>query len=101
MKSRYVAVQIIATGFAGLFEYGLSVKWLELLKLPTRLVGSMDRHGVFLVRKFPCPWASLPPQPVPEGSQRVSMGPRNQARRLPPDGPKGRQSGQAIHPSRL
>jgi hypothetical protein len=43
----------------------------------------------------------LPPQPLPEGSQRVGMGPRNQARRLPTDGPTRRQSGQVIHPTGL
>ena len=43
----------------------------------------------------------LPADPIPEASQRVGMGPQNQARRLPPDGPKGRQPRQALHPSRL
>jgi hypothetical protein len=43
----------------------------------------------------------LPAYPIPEPSQGFGMGPRDQARRLPLDGPKGWQSGQAIHPSRL
>jgi hypothetical protein len=38
---------------------------------------------------------------LPEGSQRVGMGPRNQARWLPADCPTRLQSGQALHPSRL
>ena len=33
----------------------------------------------------------LPPEPLPEAPQRVGMGPRNQARRLPADCPQGRQ----------
>jgi hypothetical protein len=35
------------------------------------------------------PLSPLPPQPLPEGSQRFGMGPRNQARRLPADLPGG------------
>ena len=37
----------------------------------------------------------LSPLRVPEGPQRFGMGPRNQARRLPLDGPTRRQSGPA------
>jgi hypothetical protein len=71
--------------------------------LPTPLVGSMDRH-VRSWRENPAPhWLHrpLPADPIPEGSQRVGMGPRDQARRLPLDGPEGWPSGQAIHPTGL
>ena len=60
--------------------------------LPIRLVASMDRYA--------SPWSEnpgSPPQPLPEGSQRLGMGPRNQARWLPADCPPRRQSGQGIH----
>ena len=67
---------------------------------PGRLYGP---PCVFLVRKFPFPLAStpLPANTVPEGSQRVGMGPRDQARWLPADCPTRRQSGEAIHPTGL
>jgi hypothetical protein len=86
--------------------------------------GNAPESGEFGIAADPCPplwWAlwtamrvpgakmplplglhtPLPAQPVPEGSQRVGMGPRDQARWLPPDGPKGWQPGQALYPTRL
>jgi hypothetical protein len=72
--------------------------------LPTRLVGSMDRHACSWCENSPPPrrlLIPLPAQPIPEGSQWLGMGPRNQARWLPPDCPTRRQSGQAIHPTGL
>jgi hypothetical protein len=65
--------------------------------LPTGLVASMDRH----VRSWCENPAPLPADPIPEASQRLGMGPRDQARRLSADCPKRRQSSQAIHPTGL
>jgi hypothetical protein len=67
--------------------------------LPTPLMPSMGPVCTSLRRKFFIPpW---PAQPVPVASQRVGLGSRDQARRLPTDGPKGRQPGQALHQAGL
>ena len=61
------------------------------MTLPRHLVRSMDRH----VR------SPLPADPIPEGSQRLGMGPRSQARWLLANRSEGWQPGQALHSTRL
>ena len=52
--------------------------------MPIRLVASMDRHARFWCENPAAPrlHTPLPTQPIPEPTQRLGMGPRNQARRV-------------------
>jgi hypothetical protein len=76
-----VAVHL-AHPFGGLYVTAMRVRRAKI-PLPLGLHSPLSSHS------------------VPQGSQGVGMGPRNQARRLPTDGPTRRESGQAIHPPRL
>jgi hypothetical protein len=63
---------------------------------------AMDRHARSWC-EIPLPLGFIPllAQPLPEVSQWLRMGPRNQTRRVPAHCPKGWKSGQALHPTRL
>jgi hypothetical protein len=92
-----VPVQASATAGSGRGQVEIAVH-----ACPPHCCPLWDCHACSQCENSPSPWLPpLPAQPIPEASQRVGMGPRDQARWLPPDGPTRRQSGSALHPWRL